>query len=1007
MLLFGLLVPQAALSAEAYLAWFTNATIAEGQKLSAPPNPPTLDPNGTKGSCLDLTKGHSVIVPSMSDTSRGVISFWIRPKEDGLRVVGGSEHVLLTAGNPKVNGLQISWDNLKGVLRFTMTGKNGTAPKTTVCRADISNWQANDWHHVQVAWLDRDGVALGLAVWIDRVALASSVFGGTDFLDPLIGSITSVQEAQLSCIPTPSPSGSDLGIIIPKQVTPSQIPVTTKLSKSIVLGDRTSRAYMDELIFRFDLVWDCNDNYWGGTPIAYKDYFRTAPYTSIQITHKANRVSSDPWVLLGKKKQLGLIATRLLNTATGETTTEYITNFDRHYGQWSEFDAKPYITWKSNNTSRAAVDYSGLVTGAAITTVPVTISASFGGLNATYSMAVKSWSSKADLCLMYVERTPRYSKYGSKKWPAAGDIVTSKVNYGNFGFQTVNNFKILFELIPDSNNNFKLDEDEAASVVISRDITAALAPNQTAQENFNWTWPANGLTTGSVFVRVTLDSGEAVSEICEANNQRCEKNNAKAFDWGYHPSKFSNDYNSRVVNLVGSFSDYDWYNAQAARASMMMQEAVHSTTSPNGILDACRVDMFTAWEEPDASAWHDADQYFDGGFPQIDLDFGSTPMDIDTANLHEIGHTTIGTPDLYGHPMTVYNMLLKDPIGQPYYNSVLFPVVGTIGYTEGDRLGMWSSATSGYPDQLGVGYSALMDSCHLWIDKMEAGLAHLYRQNRNRDYPWHLFSPRAAGGGPSKNSLLLLDKNDNPLNNAAVYLYQCINTGYLWAAWNKYYPDRPKFAGNSDAGGVYVIPTMTATSWDDWTTSRVEGAVACTSPFDYTGYWGKGPGAPNWQWGEMMLIKVVGANGETEFHVLALSELNAAYFENIVKGGNSSTPAQYAVRTSLTGAVSPVDVILPTIPNIIKTSNLAPVAGVVEGTSISVPAGQSFTLHGSASYDPEGQPLYYWWNTPSNTARTPSITERLYDRGEHYYYLYVTDGLRYSQQQLEIIVTVY
>jgi hypothetical protein len=254
------------------------------------------------------------------------------------------------------------------------------------------------------------------------------------------------------------------------------------------------------------------------------------------------------------------------------------------------------------------------------------------------------------------------------------------------------------------------------------------------------------------------------------------------------------------------------------------------------------------------------------------------------------------------------------------------------------------------------------------------------------------------------NSILLLDKNDNPLVNAAVYLYQCVNTGYLWASWNKYYPDRPKFAGNTDASGVYVVPLTTAPTWDDWETDAVEKAVMCRSLFDRR----YGPSGPNWQVGEMILLKIVGANGEVEFQVLPFTEVNAAFFENVLNGGSSNTPAQYKIRTSLTSAASPVDIVLPAIPPEIQTTNLRPVANIVGNDwNISVPAYQYFTLDATASYDPEGQPLYYWWGTPSKWTMDPVVTERAGGPGEEYEcLLFVSDGLRYSDQ-ITIRVTTY
>jgi hypothetical protein len=1009
------LIPQAAHAYSTVLGWFTDADIGEGYKLDKPSGAPDPVEGGTKGSCFDmthLTQGYELRVPSMLDTTRGTISFWLRPNADGrcaldcsrqldpqirsarsgrggMRASGGngtydafelgltpelapqktpapwspSDHVLLKAGDPASDGLQISWNNATGTLRFTMAGKNGAATKVTTCRADISGWAAHDWHHVQVAWLDYDGAPMGLAIWIDRVAVASCVFGGTQFMTPPFGYY-------------------------------------------VTIGDPSSDAWIDELVFHGgNITASAGDISTGATPIAYRDYFRTAPYIAIEITHKANLVESDSWVILSKKKQFGVIATKLLNAATQATTTEYITNFDKRYCPWSLFDAKPYITWTSSDTSTATVDTKGLVTGKALTTSPITLRASFAGLEATYPLSVQSWD-KCDLDLLYVERIPRYSRNGVKKWPDVGETVRSIVHYANFGYQATGSgsFDIRFEIIRDTNGNWRVDADEHDPDPVTRTISSNLAPCQAREEYFTWTWPET-----PVFIRVTLDPDDAKSEICEANNQRCEMNIAKACHWGYRASEFGSDYSSKVINLVGSFSGYDWTNAESDRMALLMRETVLPTTSPDGILESLRIDKYTAWlDTPDwwDEPWVKEEHYYDGGFPRMERE-NATPMDFDTAVGHELGHTSLWLPDLYGYPMTTRNLFLRDEEGYLYGGTPVFPVVRSW-----NDLGTFSSAPTGQPDPLCVGYTTLMDYCNPWLDPMSAGLCQAQRQDRDWWHPVGYMCPRPQVGVGSRNSLMIYGADDAPLRNAAVYIYQCVNTAYLWSDWNKYFPDRPKFAGNTGGSGggagVYAIPTTTATTWDDWSTSTVEGAVTCLAPFDRVPYmWDDGYGiwGPSWQVGEMLAVKIVGANDEVEIHILPYTEFMTAYFTNVAKGGSSDTPARYTIRTNLTSASSPVPIDLPSIPPEIQHWNSAPVAVISGPGEISVPAGHPFSFDGSGSYDPESQPLEYRWTTAYGYQRGAVMTEIAPDPGVYEYQLFVTDGVRYSDQATVVVTT--
>jgi hypothetical protein len=716
-LLFCLLVCQSVVAkTDAYLGWFTDADIANSVKVTAPTNAPALTTGGTAGKCLDLASKPLAMSMSMDELQKhGIISFWLRPKWDGRVASGGSIHKLLRIGDPSQNGLQIEINNANGLLRFVMAGKNGSSTKVTVARTDVSSWKAGDWHYVMVGWRDVNDKPAGLAIWIDKTPVMSTVFGGAEFMNPA---------AMKDCY--------------------------------VYVGDPSANAYMDELVIR---VSDLED----ATPTAYRDYFRTAPYTAIQITHMPQQVKSDKRVVEGFKKQFGVTATKVINPDKGTTTTEHITCFDGPHGSdWEDFDARPYITWDTDDSGKATVDVKGLVTGVDVTSSPVDLRASFRGMQATYPLTVIS-ADKPDLDMLFVERTPRYHKGKTKVWPYEGETVTSVVHYGNFGFKQSPASKIKFVLVPDLNGNFAIDANELTDKkkIVKSVNVEGMKPGGMNAVTFEWDWPSY-----PVFVMVTIDPEGKIDEICEANNQRCELNTGRAIHWGYgaNDNQFIDDWKAKTMNLVGSFSDYDWCHANGERINIILRNAVHLTTTPTGIHDSVRTDLFHTFKEYFKEHENPQGQECDGGYEEM----WDTRMTLSPGNIHEMGHNVLGLPDLYGHEIATYNVFPKDENGKPYGGTPLIPSV-----SRHHNVAPWSSATWGYPDELGLGYTPLMVNNHMWLDAFCAGLIQAYAGQRKGlgDY-----CDNFGRMVPNKNSLQITDINDEPLKNAQVYAYQCVNT---------------------------------------------------------------------------------------------------------------------------------------------------------------------------------------------------------------------------------------
>jgi hypothetical protein len=914
--LLCLLIPRSALAADPAVAWFTDAEIAGAVKMERPavglPEAP-----GTNGKGVRLANAVRVEDPLLSRHG-GMISFWLRPDWDGD---DGRAHRILRIGDPERNGLLVE-KAATGMLRYVMASPE----KMTAARHDVSNWRTGEWHHVAIAWFELDGKPLGLPLWIDKVAVDGPIAGGNTFMDP-----------------------------------------ATMTDKRVWIGDATARAIMDELIFREKLDAEGGS---GQVAVVYRDYFRTAPYTKIEIDPEPCVVPADRRVLEGYQKQFGLMCEqggRMIR----------VTDFAVRYGQWAEFDAKPMIRWSTSDERIATVDKNGLVTGVALGKCK--LAAEFRGMRASYDLEVIPVE-QPDLDLLYVERVPKYRCDAVKVRPDPGDNVTSVAHIANFGFQPVPAGTIVrFELMPDTNRNFRWDRTERPVHTQEQKISAALAPREEVTVRFPWRWSEEPM-----WVRVTVDPGGKIAELCEANNECCELSTARPLRFAYNAKKLEAIYKDRRINLVGSFNHSDWVGSEKRRLDVMMREAVWPTTSPDGIRDAVRIDKIYPWLdlEPEKEQYYIDEPYYDGGFP---VNEPVNLMAIDAAIIHEFGHTCLALPDLYGYPEPVRNVLLKDENGEYYAGGDLMPAInghGTLPLTSANNV------------PCGVGYTPLMDFCHLWLHPAHAGQVQYFAGYRGSRF----WGTQGRLIPTFEQSLQVYDINDKPLVGAAIYVYHVTQTGAPDAG-TKYFADRPKFMGNTDNDGRFRFPGETDETWDDPGTDEVEGAMAVWNPFGCAGTTtGAAPDVaftPNaWSVEGLLLIKIA-TDTETEFAWLPLTEFNEAFFRGEHFHG------VYPIRTNLLPCSGVTAVVRPNVPEAIRERNLRPVAVVEE--ELTVACGERFTLDGSRSHDPEGQPLVYRWQRASGRCEPSDGTEAALhctapdEPGEVEYWFYVIDGLRVSE----------
>jgi hypothetical protein len=735
----------------------------------------------------------------------------------------------------------------------------------------------------------------------------------------------------------------------------------TMADRRLWIGDPSAQADFDEVICRDRL--DAEGS-WGMMASVYRDYFRTAPYDGIKMDLQPQRVPADRRVVAGFEKQFGLQALR-------EGRWEPITEFAARYGQWGYFDAKPFIDWASTDTSIATVDENGRVKG--LKPGRCAIYARFRQHRVGYNLEVTS-PDKPDLDLICVELHPRYRNDAVKDRPAAGESVTVRVRLGNFGPAPLPaGAEIRFELIPvRDSDSYRFDASLSPAQTFTATVDRDLASGEETAVEFKFPYPAK-----PQWMRVRLDPSEQIDEFCEANNESIERTDARPIQLAYRPAVLKSCLAEKKVNHVGSLSYYDWLRAEKLRMDVMLPAAVWPTTGPYGVEEAYRVDAITALEdcEWDDQPYNRDSVYYDGGFPVDEpVDFTT----VDAAIIHEFGHTILSQPDLYGYGVKASNIFLTDGQGKPYAGSCLLPVI------EGDELMPFSPGVS---IPCGGAYPSLMDSCQQWLHSSQAGhIMHYkgYRQDRFWGTQGRLIPTRA-------NWLLVTDRDDRPLAGAAVYVYH-VAQAPVQDSGAKYFADRPKFVGQTDAEGRFTFPNETDGEWDDPATDAVDGAIPVWNPFG--GAKTDTAFTPNvWTVEGLLLIKIVSGDRE-EIQFMDLMAFNDAFLSgNQVLG-------KYPIRTNLTPSSEPTPVVRKPIPDAIREVNKQPVA--VAPAEMTVRCNEEFEIDGSKSYDPEGQPLQYRWGDQGqwlsrDRHQGPVMKLKAPDKpGTVEYKFWVLDGVRCS-----------
>ena len=279
------------------------------------------------------------------DPANGYISFWMQAPWDGG---DGKQHAVMAIGTSE-NGFCLV-KSAKNMLRLSSFSADGER----VARADVSGWKKGEWHHVAFAWYSsNEGMPIGLPLYIDTICQDGPIPNKNSFFE---------QE------------GSNPPIFA-KNIKFSDI----KYFKGPWSGNQADPYNLFSMVF--------------------KDFFKGLPAEEIRITSKMCGVDANPLVVEGKEKTFALEA-----KFNGEFIR--VTDEMRRYGNWSDFDAKPYIKWTVKDPEIAEVTKLSNVLGKEVGKTVLT--AEYRGQMASYDLTVTPIE-QPDLCILYTSLLPRLS----------------------------------------------------------------------------------------------------------------------------------------------------------------------------------------------------------------------------------------------------------------------------------------------------------------------------------------------------------------------------------------------------------------------------------------------------------------------------------------------------------------------------------------------------------------------------------------------------------------------
>jgi len=373
-----------------------------------------------------------------------------------------------------------------------------------------------------------------------------------------------------------------------------------------------------------------------------------------------------------------------------------------------------------------------------------------------------------DLDVTYISRTPSYEWTASKQWPDPGEAVTFTAHVINKGTNASGTFSYAWTI---------------DGQVVLTGSTSSLAPGSEVTFTYGWSWQSGEHTVG-----FKADPQNLIPETAENNNEIVDVTDAMTLGFWVEQSVYD-EFNNHI-NGAGTYSWEDWAQMIVEHMNWMFEQSVFPL-APEGVLSRVRLDKITVVPDEtlfnlyahapreyttDAQWGFSVEEYLNCSLPNC----YATPWWVD----HELMHYLYGRIDIYSLGVQGGDVNVRDEHGNLIAGTPLLPYIhwDVVHYQSRSWDLMSSLDFSLFSDH--TVYSLNLD----W----PAG----QRTHNGWTYIYDL---------PAETKIRVLDKNDQPIPNVQVSVYQAVPGDGSSGPYSQNFDNTVDISGTTDSQGLFSL----------------------------------------------------------------------------------------------------------------------------------------------------------------------------------------------------------